>query len=143
MNKMFILICLILSILIYVTFQISLDYRRPVYDFPIIRNGSKYILYWDKMWSYDDYGFGFGSKNFQNCRVKNCFTTKDKELMPIDKFDALIFHGVEFYKRIWSNPSKRDPKQVYIYFNMESPFNTPSLQLKMTHSFYNWTLTYR
>lgn len=141
-KSILIFICLFLSILIFIRFKILPNYRSLEYDWPMGKNGVRYILYWDKMWYYDDFGFGFGNKIFENCPVKNCFTTKNKYLIPTEEFDALIFHGAEYFESIFTNPAKRDPKQVYIYYNLESPFITPSY-LKYSYRFFNWTMTYR
>lgn len=118
-------------------FQFSVEY-----DWPIGRNGVRYILYWDGMWEYRDFGLGVGDEIFKNCPVNNCYATINKTLIPIEEFDALIFHGVQYTEWFGNKPAKRNPKQVYIYFNLENPFNTP-LNLKYSGGFFNWTLTYR
>lgn len=135
------LICLLLSVLVFITFVIRSKYFEVVHDWPMGRNGVRYILFWNKMWTYDDYGLGFGSEIFKSCPIKNCFTTKNKDLIPIEEFDALIFHGPEYSESFLTKPSRRNPKQVYIYYNLENSFNTP-LYL-YSYGFFNWTVTYR
>lgn len=107
-----------------------------------VEKSYKFILYWDKMWFYEDFLLGFGNDIFKDCSVKNCFATKDKDLIPIYQFDALIFHGVEYQENKRNNPALRHPNQVYIYYNLETRYNTPT-HLKHSYGFFNWTLTYR
>lgn len=144
LNKSTFIVFLLLSVLVFTIFSISsFDYYVNVQRNSLItKNNLKYILYWTKYWNMDDFAFGFGSENFKYCPVKNCFTTKDKTLLPIDEFDALIFHGVEYRENTINNPTKRSPKQVYIYFNAETPFNTPR-NMNFSRGFFNWTLSYR
>lgn len=111
-------------------------------NWPTAKNGNKFILYWDKMWYYEDFLLGLGNDIFINCSVKNCFTTNNKDLIPLYQFDALIFHGVEYQENKKKNPPVRTPNQVYIYYNLETRFNTPT-HLKYSYAFFNWTLTYR
>lgn len=142
-NKIVISVCLLFCIIIYLSFRISWIHQASVYyEWPMGKHGVRYILYWNSMWEYEDFGLGFGSKIFENCADKNCYTTKNKELIPIEEFDALIFHGVQYYEIPRNNPPKRSPNQIYIYFNLESPSNTPTY-LSYSYGFFNWTLTYR
>lgn len=142
-QKIFVLTCLSVSVLVFITYEIATNYQFSIeYEWPMGKNGVRYILYWDKMWSYEDFGLGFGSEIFKSCPVRNCYTTKNRQLIPLEEFDALVFHGADFWERLYSDPPKRDPKQVYIYFNLESPFNTP-VHFKYSYGFFNWTLSYR
>lgn len=143
-NKIFILTCLFLMTCLFITYEISLNFQFSVkYERPMEKNdGIRYILYWDKMWHFTDFRLGFGDKIFESCPVKNCFATNDKFFIPIEQFDALIFHGVQYVETAQNNPSKRNFKQVYIYMNLETPYNTPK-HLKYSNGFFNWTQTYR
>lgn len=135
---------IVLSVLIFLIFSIKSDYYRAKFQWSFVNREKdlKYILYWSKYWNLDDFGFGFGRENFKNCRVNNCFTTNNKSFLPVDEFDALIFHGVQYQENAMNNPSNRSSKQVYIYFNAETPFNTPE-NLNFSPGFFNWTLSYR
>lgn len=108
----------------------------------VFPNNSRSILYWMKMFDAEDFYLGFGRKIFANCPVTNCFTTNNKNEMPIENFDAIIFHGPEY--KVWSygTPAKRKSSQFYIYGSMESPIYTSSA-LKYNQGFFNWTMTYR
>ncbi|KAG5893232.1 hypothetical protein JTB14_013394 [Gonioctena quinquepunctata] len=105
------------------------------------RPGTKYILYWTDMFDRADFYFGFGDNIFENCPVSNCFATNNKSLLPVDEFDAVLFHGVEFNVNFYGIPTKRSAKQVYVYSNQEAPANTPLRH--MPRDFFNWTMTYR
>lgn len=100
----------------------------------------KYILYWTKMFDRDDWYLGEGDI-FKNCPVSNCFITHKKNMMDVDKFDAILFHGAEYNKRKNGVPTKRNANQIYVYGNMEAPSNT--IMRDSFNDFYNWTMTYR
>ncbi|CAH0551896.1 unnamed protein product [Brassicogethes aeneus] len=100
---------------------------------------TKYILYYTNIFGVDDFYLGSGDI-FKDCPVNNCYTTRDKNLMPIEQFDALIFHGYQYEFR-FGKPDKRSPHQHYIFFNMESAGNTKNLN--EFARFYNCTMTYR
>lgn len=130
-------------VLIFFSYQFLSDYQIVIqYDYPLGKNGVRYILYWDKMWTYEDFGLGLGSQIFENCEVKNCFATNDKNLLPLEAFDALIIHGVTYRESRKTIPPRRNPEQVYIYYSLESPFNTPK-HLSFSKWFFNWTMSYR
>lgn len=134
----------LISIVALITYAITSTYKISMdYNWPLGRNSVRYILYWDSMWEHDDYGYGYGSDIFKSCPIKNCYTTTNKNLIPLEEFDALIFHGVQFYQRLGNYPPKRNPNQVYIYHNMESQFNTPRYRFKSEIPFFNWTITFR
>ncbi|RZC31869.1 Glyco transf 10 domain containing protein [Asbolus verrucosus] len=102
----------------------------------------KTILYWTPMFRQPDFYLGVGSHNFENCTYKNCYTTYHKEFLPVDRFDAIIFHGIQYTEASFGKPAKRRPNQMYIFFCQESPVHTPDF-IKNHKNFYNWTMTYR
>ncbi|KAK4878323.1 hypothetical protein RN001_010829 [Aquatica leii] len=102
----------------------------------------KHILFWTKFFYTDDYYIGFGSEPFSECEYKNCFITKNRSFLSVDKFDAIIFHGNEFDEKEHKVPSARNPNQIYIFVNGESPVMTFK-GLQPFNYFYNWTMTYR
>lgn len=104
-------------------------------------NKTKTILYWNDFFGSEDMGLGLGSDIFKNCPVSNCYTTKIRDL-PVELFDAIIFHGARYSTRYDSYPEKRNPHQKYIFYSLESPYNTKFDDTVNEH-FYNWTLTYR
>ncbi|KAF2887344.1 hypothetical protein ILUMI_18830 [Ignelater luminosus] len=108
-----------------------------------VKESTKYILYWIPMWNSNTFGFGADKYDlFKNCKYKNCYATHDRRLIPLDKFDAIVFHGAEYdvsYKR----PSIRHSHQRYIFANMESPMSSYPVDLDLYALFYNWTMTYR
>ncbi|KAF2880052.1 hypothetical protein ILUMI_26121 [Ignelater luminosus] len=109
-------------------------------------NGSntKYVLYWspfmNNRW---DYEWGFGYEAFEDCEYKDCFTTNSRTFMPLEKFDALIFHAsYSVVQSQYGVPHIRSPDQIYVYMNLESPRWT-EWKLVSFKSFFNWTMTYR
>ncbi|XP_018577371.1 alpha-(1,3)-fucosyltransferase C-like [Anoplophora glabripennis] len=101
----------------------------------------KNILYWNGAFGHADFYLGFGSKIFERCEVRNCFTTDNRCYLPIDQFDAVLFHGREYIWETQDKPENRSQAQVYIYVNQESPANTP--KWIGSDNFFNWTMTYR
>lgn len=135
-NKTILFIIFSLTVTIFIVYQIG-----PLYQTKRKLRSTKYILYWDTMWNYKDFLLGLGSDIFKSCPVKNCYATHNKHLLEIEEYDAVVFHGVTYEQKETNDPPNRDPRQHYIYLNMESPFNTG--QVKFTRGFFNWTMTYR
>lgn len=131
--------CLILTNLVFLLLYEIVSNKQ--FSVKYGQNGNKYILYWNSMWHFQDFQLGFGSKIFENCPVNNCFTTKNRTLIPITEFDALVFHGVEYRENDKNNPPERHIDQVYIYFNLETTYNTGDLNF--SKGFFNWTMSYR
>lgn len=77
---------------------------------------TKNILYWNKFFSKSDMNLGLGSKIFENCPAKNCYTTNNKSLMNIDDFDAIVFHIPTFKVEESGIPQRRKINQKYIFF---------------------------
>ncbi|KAJ8924128.1 hypothetical protein NQ315_006911 [Exocentrus adspersus] len=102
----------------------------------------KNILYWTKMFGRKDFNLGQGSEVFQDCEVNNCYATSQKNYLPVDQFDAIVFHPNEFSWNDMDIPQNRSRDQIYIYSNQESPMNTKQRALE-ARGFYNWTMTYR
>lgn len=106
-----------------------------------IRTKTKFILYWSpylkERWDY----YNYGCETFKGCEYDNCYTTKDRTFIPLENFDAIIFHAL--YNRTRHGiPSTRSPRQIYIFMNLEPPTFT-RWNLKPYKSYYNWTMTYR
>ncbi|KAJ8955768.1 hypothetical protein NQ318_008642 [Aromia moschata] len=101
----------------------------------------KYILYWTQMFGRPDFNLGLGSDIFRGCPVSNCYATDNKSYLPVDRFDAILFHGVEYSIKLHGRPKVRSQHQYYVYSSQESPLNT--LQFPNLTDFYNWTMTYR
>ena len=54
-----------------------------------------FCRYWNEFYGrFDTYDFGFGQEAFQekSCAFSNCFTTKDRNLLPMEEYDAIIIH---------------------------------------------------
>ncbi|XP_063906646.1 alpha-(1,3)-fucosyltransferase C-like [Zophobas morio] len=105
-------------------------------------NSIKTILYWSPMFRQKDYYLGTGQEIFAHCQYKNCNATYDRNSLPVDQYDALIFHAPDYTTARYGKPEKRTPNQVYIFANLESPDQTPVV-IRDYNGFYNWTITYR
>lgn len=105
---------------------------------------TKVILIWNTCFDRPFCSLGSGVNPFLNyhCPVFDCYITNDHNFMPIDQFDALIFHGPEFRPFFSLNyPSERSDHQRYIYLSHETPMKYP-----VSHNldgFFNLTMTYR
>lgn len=107
------------------------------------QSNTKVILIWNICFDKPYCSLGSGVNPFINhCPVFDCYLTNDHNFMPIDQFDALIFHGPEFHPIFSLNyPSKRSEHQRYIYLSHETPIKYP-----VSHNldgFFNLTMTYR
>lgn len=101
----------------------------------------RHILYWTRMFDRADFYLGFGSHIFEGCEFSNCYATDNKSRLPVDEFDAILFHGNEYQWEHQAKPEARSPNQYYVYSNQESP--AYSLQGFGPDNFFNWTMTYR
>lgn len=101
---------------------------------------NKTILYWNPFFTKFDY-FGNGWKAFENCEIKSCYITSNRRYLPIDEYDAIIFHGAEYNYKKHGKPKKRDPQQRYIFYTWESATNR-FIDSHFWKDYYNWTMTY-
>ncbi|XP_040582158.1 alpha-(1,3)-fucosyltransferase C isoform X2 [Lepeophtheirus salmonis] len=103
----------------------------------------KTILYWNEFYGrYDTYDFGYGHDPFveNNCKVSDCYATKDRALMSLDEFDALIIH-IRGLPNDW--PKSRDwDKQSYVMLAIEAPIYLSEYR-QLENLQFNWTMTYR
>lgn len=108
-------------------------------------NGTKYVLYWTKMFSSATFHFSDnGSKLFEGCPVDNCFATDDRRLVPVEDYAAILFYAPTKTTGDTRPPERRDPRQRYVYANSEAPVRFTPSQVSFLHDdFYNWTMTYR
>ena len=83
-------------------------------------------------WPWEDYGW----KAFSECEERRCVMTKSKK-----NADALIFHASDLDLRRMKK-RERNPNQVWVYFNLESPF-LDKVQPSSLNGMFNWTATYR
>lgn len=116
----------------------QLKYRPKWVHDRSVKNGvgdaelKKILLYHGKeIWEVEQ-----GRQTFldQNCLVNTCYLTWDR--MEMDTADAVLFRNIPLHER-----HHRYMNQIWIYFTLESPYNTRSL--KFANGFYNWTATYR
>lgn len=119
----------------------------------LIKNDSKVILLWTPMFGVIDWEMGYNSKyagpDFfakRNCPL-NCVMTLQRDLLPsIDKYDAIVFHGVP-EKKI-ALPSVRSPDQLYVHGILEAP---PFVEYRLVKphpishlkNYYNLTMSFR
>jgi alpha-1,3-fucosyltransferase len=110
----------------------------------------KSILLYNAYWDWKDWRIGFGQESFAQCRVKNCFTTADRNHFAkggMSKFDAVMIHAFDFhldddetfnYVNSW-----RKAHQRLAYFFLESPGIHPVIYSDRYNHFWNYTMTYR
>lgn len=105
----------------------------------------KYILIWKPSF-YTPFYSPAGQQRFieSNCEHQNCFVTGDKKYLPdITEFDAIIFNVRHMQSFRHSDvPIERSPKQIYIFYAMESAEYFPVCDTEYD-GFFNWTMTYR
>lgn len=122
-------------------YDVALRFRRLLN----IENSSEYadkkkILLWTRFF-YDDWFFFGESHHFDNCpKYNNCYMTRSRELVNVEEFDAILFHGNEVDRR--DRPVRRDPRQLFVFVNLESPKNRP-LPDSFFEDYFNLTMTYR
>lgn len=105
---------------------------------------NKLILVWVPFFSDPFYSFGGGKKSdFDNagCDVSDCEIVADHRRLTPDRYDAVLFHGFEYYVALYGTPKERSPHQLYVYINLESEIHAeiPWYQ----SDFFNLTMTYR
>ena len=83
------------------------------------QSNRKEILFWNKHYTSDDFGFGLGSTGFikHRCPVSNCYITTNHSLF--DGADAVLFHTAQLSPSTMPERTRRD--QIWISFNMETP----------------------
>lgn len=107
----------------------------------------KYILQWthhSNPSAFDDLGAGYSVFEKNQCKFRHCFIVNDKRYFPLQmEFDAILFNGKDISELTrYEMPTKRRPKQKYIFVAMESSDNYPVCD-KHYDGFFNWTWTYK
>ncbi|XP_042217518.1 alpha-(1,3)-fucosyltransferase C-like [Homarus americanus] len=102
----------------------------------------KTILVWAEGYGTKTMSFGYGRAPFvtAQCEVDTCMMTANRSFVPLQEFDALIFHfrAVERDKL----PQRRSPHQRWVFWEVESAsyiYQDPGYYNNM----FNWTMTYR
>ena len=77
-----------------------------------------------------------------NCKVKECFTTDNRQLLSsVDQFSAIMFHQRSTFKN--DLPLVRSPNQRYVMWMMESASYPYGFHGDHYKNFYNETMTFR
>ena len=106
----------------------------------------KRILFWTPYYNRSDFTIGLGRDPFVSCKVKNCVTTADRNL--IHRSDAVIFHALQVNG--WDLPKQRSSRQRFVFVLYETIPDTsipctrdclPSSQYPP--NYFNWTMTHR
>lgn len=111
----------------------------------VFRNNTKFVLFWTKMFDSETFYFeSVGYELFQKCEYKNCYATRDRHLLNMEDYDALMFHIPTWYSLYEVIPKRRYAHQRYIFVDLESPVYYPEHRAQyLYNNFYNWTMTYR
>ena len=83
----------------------------------------KKILFYNDVYKNWDFGIGAtGHEAFNKlgCPKERCYATPNRTFVPIDKFDAIVFHPRASSFRLNDLPKWRSPHQRYVYWVMES-----------------------
>lgn len=108
-------------------------------------NQLKKILFYTDCYGNWDYFIGAtGREAFKvlGCPNAPCYVTSNRSLMPLDQFDALVFHPRANSFSIDNTPKIRSPHQRYVMWIIESGCY-PSRHLPSFDNFFNWTMSYR
>lgn len=105
-----------------------------------VKKMNKTILYWNPFFGNYSY-FGHGWEAFQHCEINSCYITSNRNYLPVDEFDAVLFHSAEYTFGKHKRPEKRDPKQRYIFYTWETATNRVT-DSHFWYGFYNWTMTF-
>ncbi|XP_071513220.1 alpha-(1,3)-fucosyltransferase C-like [Panulirus ornatus] len=104
--------------------------------------GLKKILVWAEGYGSKTMAFGYGRAPFQaaHCQVDACLLTANSSLVPLQEFDAVIFHfrATEINKM----PQVRSSHQRWVFWEIESAsyvYQDPARY----NAHFNWTMTYR
>ena len=101
----------------------------------------KTILFWNEAYGSKNYGVCCGNEPFQECKVKNCYFTDDKNYLDsVDKYDLIQFHQRSTYSN--DLPKKRSPDQIYMMWMFESAAYPFGFDSRKYNGFFNWTYTY-
>lgn len=98
----------------------------------------KTILFWNTFYDSADFYIGFGQKPFSECRVWQCQTTNNRNAL--NQADAVIFHMPTLNSG--DIPQLKYENQRWVFFNLESPINTP-YNYESMNDLFNFTMTYR
>ena len=94
------------------------------FTFTSPRSGSrKTILYWNSFFSQRNFYLGEGYIARHCPRYNNCFATHSRFLQSVEKFDAVIFHGINDQLDEEDLPDRRSEHQKYVFVTLESPSN--------------------
>lgn len=109
-----------------------------------VTDDNKLILVWVPFFGDPYFNFGDGSPQIfkeAGCNYTDCKFVKNRRPEPLERYDAILFHGYEFYDMFFGVPARRNPKQLYVFMSLES-----SIRCSIPSSyrdFYNYTMTYR
>ncbi|KZC12838.1 Alpha-(1,3)-fucosyltransferase C [Dufourea novaeangliae] len=138
---------IVLSTLICSLYLLAFYFNGSIYDMLVLRrfaftdygvtNTTKKILYWNTF--FGDETFYLGNR-FHDCPVNDCYATHDRSYADLLEFDAILFHANELDLK--DLPTRRSPRQWYVFVNLESPGNRPLIS-QFYEDYFNLTMTYR
>lgn len=146
LKRYFAIFIIVSVILVFQIYKLRLVLPNPkVYTFN--HNATKVVLFYTSMFDSETFYFKeTGYQPFRNCKYKNCYATANHDLLPIEEFDALMFHIPQpnWFMHVDVLPRKRNPHQRYIFVNLENPIYYIDKRTQYAlDGFFNWTMTYR
>ncbi len=111
-------------------------------------NSIKYVQLLTGRFLYKDWSLnGLGYEAFKNCKEKRCFAIKPYfRQIPIETSDAVVVHAPNLYNMPDRKKYKRNRKQIWMYYSMESTRNSYCsmfYQSKDLDEWFNLTATYK
>ncbi|XP_057303503.1 alpha-(1,3)-fucosyltransferase C-like [Hydractinia symbiolongicarpus] len=109
----------------------------------------KTVLYMHMAYGSKTYGFNYNEHSKQGqwpyimkgCRRRDCFCTDQRDFIPIEEFDAIVFYSRAISKA--DVPAVRKPHQRYILWEVEPVTYLMGFNPSQWQNFFNWTHTYR
>ena len=82
------------------------------------------------------------------CPVTNCYLTNNRDLKPVEEYDALVFHETNIVYNPTDLPRRRNLDQYYVHHTVEPPFGSVLLEVdeeeqRVLGSYFNISINYR
>ncbi|XP_023315760.1 alpha-(1,3)-fucosyltransferase C-like isoform X1 [Trichogramma pretiosum] len=106
-----------------------------------VSEGHKTILYWNSFFSDRNFNMGEGFIAEHCPLYNNCYAMNWRYAQSHEKFDAILFHGINHQLNDKDLPKKRSSEQKYIFMTLESPANR-WISSKF-NDYFNATMTYK
>ena len=147
--KILILITVVHLLINVYFFQNTKSDRQNDADLLFKNKNLKYVQLLTGRFDYINWALpNLGEEAFKNCKEKRCFAFKPFTIRqkPLEQSDAILVHAPNLYYMPNKKTYKRNRKQLWMYYSMESPRGTYcSMHYKPTEldDWFNLTATYK